>query len=123
MRSFSFMSETFDSTASSAAGNRTLSSSSSAPGERSHEFGLESDEVITRTQLDSAPVPRLRETPDGRRWVLAVALLVSIMLVGFYLMWAVVAKKVTVNDALALAGILITPLLALLGTTIAFYYR
>ncbi|MBI4884809.1 MAG: hypothetical protein HY826_12230 [Actinobacteria bacterium] len=65
----------------------------------------------------------MRETPDGRRWVLAVALLVSIMLVGFYLMWAVVAKKVTVNDALALAGILITPLLALLGTTIAFYYR
>jgi hypothetical protein len=80
-------------------------------------------EVIDSAELQAAAAGRIVGSQPMRQWVLAIALLVVITVEGLLLIGAVATHRVSADDAVALAGPLVTPLVTLLGAAFAFYYR
>lgn len=81
----------------------------------------EETEVIDTDDLNA--VPHLTDVKGGRQWMLALALLLVILIFGSTLLGGVLGGLITENGAASLAGTLIAPLGALLGTAVVFFYR
>ena len=80
-------------------------------------------DVITSDDIGGSAAARIVDQRPVRQWRLAIALLTVIALEAILLIVAVMLKRLVAQDAVALAGILITPLVTLLGAAFAFYYR
>lgn len=84
----------------------------------------EETEVIRSVDLvpEAGALVGAEERPR-RQWMLAAGLLTVITVESLILLTATITGDLTTDQAGALAGGLITPLAALLGAAVAFYYR
>jgi len=80
-------------------------------------------ELIRSAEIAPATVARVGDSLPRRRWLLALSLLAVVFVQGMTLTVAVCAGRLTAEQAVTLAGVLITPLIALLGTAVAFHYK
>ena len=81
----------------------------------------EDPEVISDDDLGAARFGRVGRIEP--RWLIAFGVLAVIALFGGLILYAVLDGTVTTDQAASLSGTLVFPLVALLGTVVAFSFR